>query len=95
MLLLLTVINITAVPSSGLKVGCGTAKQQVKNNRTKRRNSDVPRFQYKVFFSHKAETISLTLCQSSEHLQALLTKLLGQFIEIHNTQFFQRLENLT
>ena len=35
------------------------------------------------------------LCQISEHLQyALLTKLLGQFIEIDKSQFFQRLENL-
>ena len=31
----------------------------------------------------------------NEHLQdALLTKLLGQFIEVHKTQFFQRLEYL-
>ena len=29
----------------------------------------------------------LTLCKSSEHLQdTLLTKLLGQFIELNNTQ---------
>ena len=35
------------------------------------------------------------LYQISEHLQyALLTKLLGQFIEIDKSQFFQRLENL-
>ena len=33
----------------------------------------------------------MTLCQSSEHVQkTLLTKLLGQFIELHNTEFFKR-----
>ena len=38
----------------------------------------------------------LILSESSEHLQdTLLTKLLGQFIESHNTQFFQRPANLT
>ena len=31
------------------------------------------------------------MCESSKHLQdPLLTKLLDQFIELHNTQFFQR-----
>ena len=36
----------------------------------------------------------LILYQSSTHLQdKLLTKLLGQFMELHNTKFFQRLEN--
>ena len=39
--------------------------------------------------------VSQILRQISEHLQyALLTKLLGQFIEIDKSQFFQRLENL-
>ena len=33
------------------------------------------------------------LSQSSEHLQdRLLTKLQGQFIELHNAKFFKRLE---
>ena len=36
----------------------------------------------------------LTLYQSSEHLQhTLLTKLLGQFIGLHNSQFFKTLED--
>ena len=36
----------------------------------------------------------LILYQSSAHLQdKLLTKLLDQFMELHNTKFFQRLEN--
>ena len=35
------------------------------------------------------------LCQISEHLQyALLAKLLDQFIEVHKSQFSQRLGNL-
>ena len=41
--------------------------------------------------------VSAILCQISEHLQdALLTKLLDQFFEVHKSQFFssQRLENL-
>ena len=39
---------------------------------------------------------SLTLHQCSKHLQdTLLTKLLDQFIELHNTRSFKRLENLT
>ena len=47
-------------------------------------------------FLHKTKNVSLTLCQSSELLQdTLLTKLLGHFIALHNTQFNQRLENLT
>ena len=39
------------------------------------------------FFSHSVS--------NSEHLQdPLLTKLLGQFTEVHKSAFFQRLENL-
>ena len=41
--------------------------------------------------------VSPILCQISEHAQdALLTKLLDQFFEVHKSQFFlnQRLENL-
>ena len=39
--------------------------------------------------------VSPILCQISQHLQdALLTKVLGQFTEVHKSQFFQRLENL-
>ena len=41
--------------------------------------------------------VSPILCQIIRHLQdasALLTKLLGQFIEANKSQFFQRLENL-
>ena len=39
--------------------------------------------------------VSPILCQISEHLQdALLTKLLGQFIEVHKSQCLQILENL-
>ena len=35
------------------------------------------------------------LCQISEHFQyALLTKLIGQFIEVQKSQFFQKLEIL-
>ena len=35
----------------------------------------------------------MILCQSSEHLQdTLLNKLLGQFTELHNTQFSKRLK---
>ena len=38
----------------------------------------------------------MSICQGSEHLQdTFLTKLLGQFIELHGTQCFERLENLT
>ena len=54
---------------------------------TKRGNSDVPRFEQKLlfFFPYKNRNIYLNLCQSSEHLQdTLLTKLLGQFIGLHN-----------
>ena len=40
--------------------------------------------------------VSPILRQISEHLQdALLTKLLGQFIELRNTHFFIILENFT
>ena len=47
-------------------------------------------------FSPKTKNVSLALCQSTEHFQyILLTKLLGQFIELHNTHIFKRLENLT
>ena len=36
-----------------------------------------------------------TLCQVSAHLRdARLTRLLGQFIEVHKSQFFQILEIL-
>ena len=39
--------------------------------------------------------VSPIFCQISEHLQySLLTKLLGQFTEVHKSQFFQRLETL-
>ena len=66
-------------------------KQQLKN-RLERGNSDVARFRYKVtvlFFF-------LTLYESSKHLQdAFLPKLLGQFIGLHNTQFFKILETFT
>ena len=34
--------------------------------------------------------LSLILCQISQHLQdALLTKLLGQFFEVHKSQFIE------
>ena len=43
----------------------------------------------------KIKNVSLTSCQSSEYMQeTLLTQLVGQFIERHNTQFFKRLEYL-
>ena len=46
-------------------------------------------------FSPQTKNVSLTFCGRTEHLQdAVLTKLLGQFIELDNAQFFQRLENL-
>ena len=49
-----------------------------------------------LFFPHKVKNLSLTFCQNSKHFQdTLLTKLFGQFIELRNTQFFQRLEYLT
>ena len=39
--------------------------------------------------------VSPVWCQISENLKyTLLTKLLGQFIEVHKNQFFQRLEKL-
>ena len=39
--------------------------------------------------------VSQILCQISEYLQyALSTKLLAHFIEVHKSQFSQRLENL-
>ena len=51
---------------------------------------DVPRFEFKVAFFRKIVNI-LTLCQIGEHLQdTLFAKLLGQFVELHNTQFFQK-----
>ena len=38
----------------------------------------------------------MPICQGSEHLQdTFLTKLLGQFIELYDTQCFKRLVNLT
>ena len=38
----------------------------------------------------------LTYCQSNEHLHdTLVNKLLGQFIELHTTEFFKRPKNLT
>ena len=50
-----------------------------RKSRLRRRSSDVP----------KTKNVSLILCQSSEHWQGtLLTKFLGQFIELHNTQIF-------
>ena len=51
----------------------------------KRGNLDVPWFQYKV-------TILLHLKLKMQ--DTLLTKLQRQFIELHNTQFFKRLENI-
>ena len=44
----------------------------------------------------KEGNVSLNQCQIKEHLQdTFLTKLLRQFIELHDTHFFQRLKNLT
>ena len=52
----------------------------------KRGNSGVPSFKYKV----GGRFFFFTLCQSSEYLQdALLTKLLGQFIKLDNTQILK------
>ena len=49
--------------------------------------------QYKLLWA--IHHVSRILCQISKHLQdVLLTKLLGQFIEVHENQFFQRLKNL-
>ena len=46
-------------------------------------------------FSHKIENISLNLSQNSEQLQdALVTKLLGQFVILHKSPFHHRLKNL-
>ena len=46
-------------------------------------------------FSPQTKNVSLTFIGRTEHLQdAVLTKLLGQFIELDNAQFFQRTENL-
>ena len=48
-------------------------------------------FNIKVLFF-----LVLSLYQNSEHLKdTLITKLLGQFIELRHTQFFKRLQNLT
>ena len=53
-----------------------------KNKAMKSGNSNEPRFPYKVAVLFHLKNISVTMCQSSEHLQdILLTKLLGQFIE--------------
>ena len=49
----------------------GQESNRLKESRTKRENSDVPRFKDKV-----TVLFHLTLCQSSEHFQnILLTKL--------------------
>ena len=43
-------------------------------------------------FSPRTKNFSLTLCQSSKHLQdTVSTKLLGQFIELYNTQLFKKI----
>ena len=53
-------------------------------NRMKRENLG---FNIKLcFFSPKTKYVCLTMFQSSEHLQnTLLIRLLGKFIELHNT----------
>ena len=46
--------------------------------------------------SFRSIYIFLTYCQSSEHLHDILVnKLLAQFTELHNTQFFKKPNNLT
>ena len=81
-----TVLNIESL-------GLSPQRQQsnrLKKNRTKRDNSDVPSFICKVavLFHIELKNVSLTLCWISEHLQdALLTKLLGQFNEVHKVDF--------
>ena len=73
----------------------GTTNQQVKKSMEKG-NLDVPRIQYKVIVLFLIKKVSLTLCQGSDLLQdTALTKLLGQFIEVHNTQLYKRLQQLT
>lgn len=43
-----------------------------------------------VLFHIKLKNVSMTLCWISEHLQdTLLTKLLGQFNEVHKVDFFK------
>ena len=61
-----------------------------KKKRMKRGNLDVPRFQYKVtvLFHLKLKNFPDFVSKSSEQLQdKLLTKLLGQFIELHTVLF--------
>ena len=63
-----------------LQANRGTTKQQVKIKQWKVGIPMNPGSRIKLLFHLK--NISLTMCQSSEHLEdILLTKLLGQFIE--------------
>ena len=55
-------------------------------------NSDVPSFQLNIndLFHLKQKCFPGFVCQNRKHLQdALLTKLLDQFIELHNTHFLK------
>ena len=76
---------LTLPPQKQPKSGRGIAKQQVQ----KRRKEGIQMYlgfnKNYCFFPYKNRNIYLNLCQSSEHLQdTLLTKLLGQFIGLHN-----------
>ena len=60
------------------------------NNGRKKGNSDVTLFQHKLQFFFFFDSV---IVSSIEYLQdTWLTKLLGQFIELHSTQFFKRLK---
>ena len=75
---------IESVPlTTAQKTVMGQQSNSLKN-RMKRGNSDVTLFQYKV---------TVLFLFWLEHLwDSWLTKLLGQFIELHNPQFFKRLK---
>ena len=85
---------IEPVPSTAAqKFVIGQESNRLKESRTKRGNSNVPRFQYQV-----TVLFHLTLCQSSEHFQnILLTKLfrasLLSYIRHYCFLFFNILKN--
>ena len=69
------------------------AQQNKRQKKTERKgNSDIPRFQCKcIVLRYIKLKMLIWFYKSIEHLQdTLLNKLIGQFIELYNTQFFQR-----
>ena len=86
---------VESVPlTTAQKTVMGQQSNSLKN-RMKKVKSDVPLFQYKVipFFFFLFLTQFQKVVNTSQ--DSLLSKLLGQFIELRNTQFFKRLKNLT